>query len=90
MTVVEAVLFNDRWADGIGTRWMFTTAAGDAFGDGKWQVAPIGRFRCLFPEISNATFAEVVLWWDTVAPPVLTEEDKRKLEDAYRAQQDAN
>jgi len=30
----------------------------------RWQVAPIGGFRCLVPEISNGAFAEMVLWWD--------------------------
>jgi hypothetical protein len=61
---IYAHTFNDRWAAGIGTRWMFPTATGDAFGDGKWQVAPIGGFRCFVPEISNGTFAEMALWWD--------------------------
>jgi hypothetical protein len=61
---IYAHTFNDRWAAGIGTRWMFPIATGDAFGDGKWQVAPIGGFRCFLPEISNGTFAEMALWWD--------------------------
>jgi hypothetical protein len=36
----------------------------DAFGDGKWQIAPLAEFRCLVPEASKGTFAEMVLRWD--------------------------
>jgi hypothetical protein len=61
---IYAHTFNNRWAAGIGTRWMFPTASSDAFGDGKWQVAPLAGFRCFVPEISNGTFAEMALWWD--------------------------
>jgi hypothetical protein len=61
---IYAHTFNDRWAAGLGTRWMFPTATGNAFGDGKWQIAPIGGVRCFVPEISHGTFAEMVLWWD--------------------------
>jgi hypothetical protein len=62
--VIYAHTFNDRWAAGIGTRMMFPTATGDAFGDGKWQAAPIGGVRSFVPEISDGTFAEMVLWWN--------------------------
>ena len=61
---IYAHTFNDRWAAGVGTRWMFPTATGDAFGDGKWQLAPLAGFRCFVPEISSGTFAEMILWWD--------------------------
>jgi hypothetical protein len=61
---IYAHTFNDRWAAALGTRWMFPTATGDAFGDGKWQGAPIGGFRCFVPEISNGIFAEMVLSCD--------------------------
>jgi hypothetical protein len=64
LQVIYAHTFNDRWAAGLGTRMMFPSATGDAFGDGKWQAAPMIGARCFVPEISNGTFAELVLRWD--------------------------
>jgi outer membrane putative beta-barrel porin/alpha-amylase len=61
---IYAHTFDNRWAAGIGTRWMFPTATGDAFGDGKWQIAPLAGFRCFVPEVSKGTFAGMVLRWD--------------------------
>jgi len=65
--LVQAALideFSKRWAAGIGPRLVLDTASQEQFGSGKTQLGPIGAVRCFLPEISEGSFAEVIVRYD--------------------------
>jgi len=53
--------FDSRWAGGIGLQMLLPTATSDAFGNGKWQLAPTIGVRAELPEISKGSYAGLIL-----------------------------
>jgi hypothetical protein len=60
--LIETV--TERFAWGGGGRVVFPTASQDQFGTGKYQLLPILGARCMLPELSPGSFAEVVARYD--------------------------
>ena len=50
-----------RWAAGAGLRTIPATATGEAFGDGKWQLVPTVGVRASLPEISEGSYAGLIV-----------------------------
>jgi len=53
--------FNSQWAAGAGMQMIFPTATGEAFGNGKLQLAPTVAVRREFPEIGTGSYSLFVL-----------------------------
>jgi hypothetical protein len=49
--------FNELWAAGAGTQFIFPTAGNDQMGDGKYQLLPTLGVRRQLPAVSNGSFA---------------------------------
>ena len=52
---------DNRWAAGAGLRTILPTATGEAFGDGKWQLAPTVGVRASLPEISGGSYTGLIV-----------------------------
>jgi hypothetical protein len=48
--------FDDRWAGAVGLQMLLPTATGQAFGNGKWQLAPSIGARAELPELSKGSY----------------------------------
>jgi hypothetical protein len=48
--------FDSRWAAAAGVQMLLPTATGQAFGNGKWQLAPSIGARAELPEISEGSY----------------------------------
>ena len=53
--------FNELWAAGAGTQFIFPTAGTDQLGDGKYQLLPTVGIRRQLPGVSNGSFAGFVM-----------------------------
>jgi hypothetical protein len=53
--------FNTRWAAGAGLQMILPTATDLADGNGKWQFAPTLGVRASLPEISEGSYAGLIL-----------------------------
>jgi hypothetical protein len=56
--------FSNRLAAGLGPRLVLPTASQEQFGSGRIQLGPIGGVRYSLPEISEGSFAELVVRYD--------------------------
>jgi hypothetical protein len=56
--------FSERFAMGVGTRFMFPTANADEFGTGKYRLLPMAGARWKVPEISVGSFFQLLARYD--------------------------
>jgi hypothetical protein len=56
--------FSARWAGAIGSQTILPTATGDAFGNGKWRLVPSAAIRAQLPEISDGSYAGLIVRQD--------------------------
>lgn len=52
---------DSRWAAAIGMRTVLPTATGEAFGAGKWQLVPTVALRASIPEVSEGSYAGLIV-----------------------------
>ncbi|MDR3402848.1 MAG: hypothetical protein P4L99_10160 [Chthoniobacter sp.] len=53
--------FEGRWAAGVGLQMILPTATAEAFGNGKWQLAPTVGVRAALPEVSAGSYVGMLV-----------------------------